>query len=121
MVLEKPQYINLFIMKKIRVRNIKKAKEKGFYIVMNYIGVDNPNIAKERVKIRVLEGGHGIPEDAIERRYYESLENLKELLIVCNEINIYDNTNKFRHIGYICNGKIIWKKDILPEWSSSIL
>lgn len=62
------------------VRNIKKAKEKGFYVVMNYIGLDTPDIAKERVKIRVLKGGHGIPEDAIERRYYESLENLKELL-----------------------------------------
>jgi len=36
--------------------------------VMNYIGVDTPDIAKERVRIRVLKGGHGIPEDTIERR-----------------------------------------------------
>jgi predicted ABC-type ATPase len=53
------------------VRNIKKAKQKGFYVIMNYIGVDNPNIAKERVRVRILKGGHGIPEDAIERRYYD--------------------------------------------------
>lgn len=103
------------------VRNIKKAKEKGFYVVMNYIGVDTPDIAKERVKIRVLKGGHGIPEDAIERRYYESLENLKELLTVCDEINIYDNTDNFRHISYIGNGTIRWKRDIIPKWSSFIL
>lgn len=29
------------------IKNIKSAKEKGFYIVMNYIGVDNPEIAKK--------------------------------------------------------------------------
>jgi len=103
------------------VKNIKKAKQKGFYVVMNYIGVDNPNIAKERVKIRVLEGGHGIEEDAIERRYYESLVNLKGILSVCNEINIYDNTNKFTYIAYICKGKIKWRRDIIPEWSRDIL
>lgn len=28
---------------------------------MNYVGVENPNVAKERVKIRVSKGGHGIP------------------------------------------------------------
>ena len=43
---------------------------------MNYIGVESSDIAKERVKYRVSQGGHGIPDEDIERRYYESLENL---------------------------------------------
>ncbi|UZQ49973.1 zeta toxin family protein [Clostridium kluyveri] len=103
------------------IRNIKKARDKGFYVVMNYIGVDNPDIAKERVKVRVLKGGHGIPEEDIERRYYESLNNLKDILDVCNEINIYDNTNKFKHVAYICNGILRWKRDIIPKWGSHIL
>lgn len=38
------------------VKNIKFAKKKGFYIVMNYIGVENPEVAKERVRIRVSKG-----------------------------------------------------------------
>ncbi|MBB6715565.1 zeta toxin family protein [Clostridium gasigenes] len=42
------------------IRNIKLAKENGFYIAMNYIGVENPEIAKTRVRIRVKKGGHGI-------------------------------------------------------------
>lgn len=103
------------------IKNIEKAREKGFYVVINYIGVDTSDIAKERVRIRVLKGGHGIPEEAIERRYFESLDNLKEVLNICNEINMYDNTNKFRHVAYICDGIIKWKRDVIPEWSRNIL
>ncbi|MEA4828122.1 MAG: zeta toxin family protein [Clostridium sp.] len=103
------------------VTNIKKAKQQGFFIVINYIGVDNPDIAKERVKIRVSKGGHGVSEEAIERRYYESLNNLKEVLHICNEIYIYDNTNKFKRIAYICNGTVKWKRDVIPNWSRNIL
>jgi len=40
---------------------------------------------------------------------------------ICNEINIYDNTNKFKRVAYICNGTIKWKRDILPNWSNNIL
>ena len=52
------------------IKNITLARENGFYIVMNYIGIDNTEIAKERVRIRVSKGGHGIPNKDIERRYY---------------------------------------------------
>ena len=39
---------------------------------MNYIGVNNPEIAKERVRIRLSKSGHGIPDKDIERIYYDS-------------------------------------------------
>ena len=42
------------------ISNIKLAKEKGFYVTMNYIGVKSVDIAKERVAIRVRKGGHGM-------------------------------------------------------------
>ena len=74
------------------INNIKKAKENNYCIVMNYIGVDSIDIAKERVAIRVSKGGHGISDEAIERRYYDSLTNLSAVIELCNEINIYDNT-----------------------------
>lgn len=91
------------------IRNIKFAKENGFYIVMNYVGVENPNVAKERVKIRVSKGGHGIPDKDIERRYYDSLKNLNDVIDICDEVNIYDNSEVLREVIYLQNGKIIWR------------
>ena len=99
------------------IKNIKIAKEKGFYIVLNYIGVENPEIAKERVKIRVSKGGHGIPEQDIEKRYYESLQNLNKVITLCDEVNIYDNSYMFKDIVYYRNGDLIWKDNAIPSWA----
>lgn len=98
------------------IRNIKFAKENGFYIVMNYVGVENPNIAKERVRIRVSKGGHGIPDKDIERRYYDSLNNLNNVITICDEVNIFDNTDVLKEVIYLKNGKLIWKDRKIPKW-----
>lgn len=102
-------------------RNIIKAKEQGFYITMNYIGVETPEIAEDRVKHRVENGGHGIPSDTINRRYYESIKNLKEIIAVCNEINIYDNTEIFKEVAFFSDGKLIWKELNTPKWFKEVL
>ena len=103
------------------IRNIKTAKEKGFYVVIHYIGVDNPDIAKARVRHRVSKGGHGISDEDIERRYYESINNLKNIIDICDEINIYDNTEIFKEIIDFEKGKLIWKDIVIPNWANDII
>ena len=83
---------------------------------MNYIGVQGVDIAKERVAIRVSKGGHGIPDEAIERRYEESLLNLNKVIDICDRINIYDNTDMFKLVMVFDNGEMIWKDKKIPEW-----
>jgi len=102
------------------ISNIKKAKQNGFFISMNYIGIESSEIAKERVAIRVSKGGHGISNEVIERRYSESLNNLLNVIEICNEIEIYDNTDIFKLIICIKNGEIIWSDKKLPNWAKSI-
>lgn len=50
-------------------KTIEKAKNMGYKIYMHYVGLESADLAKERVKQRVLKGGHSIPEDIIEKRY----------------------------------------------------
>ena len=77
-------------------RTIEKARQCGYSIEMHYVGVDCVEIAKKRVAYRVEHGGHGIPEQYIERRYIESLENLPRVLRLCDLASLYDNTEYFR-------------------------
>ncbi len=98
------------------ISNIKLAKEKGFYITMNYIGVENVDIAKERVVIRVKKGGHGIPDKDIERRYDDSLANLSKVINICDKINIYDNSEMFKLVMIIKDGEVVWQDKKIPNW-----
>ena len=55
--------------------------------------LDSPNIAKERVAQRVAEGGHNIPLETIERRYYNGIANLFTIYIDMVDIcYIFDNS-----------------------------
>ena len=51
---------------------IIKAKEKGFKVVLIYIFLESEIENILRVKNRVLNGGHDVPEVDIKRRYTRS-------------------------------------------------
>lgn len=83
--------------------------------------IKNIKFAKERVRIRVSKGGHGIPDKDIERRYYDSLNNLNSVVRICDEVNIYDNTEMLKEVIYLKDNKIIWRDKKMPNWANNIL
>ncbi len=52
------------------------AKEKGYRVTLLFFWLQNIDLAKERVKTRVIEGGHNIELEVIERRYTRGIKNL---------------------------------------------
>lgn len=79
-------------------KNIQKAREKGYEVQLLYVSLDSPQRAIERVNQRVLKGGHGIPNDVIIKRYFKSLENLKEVSNLVDKFYLYENNNGFNRI-----------------------
>jgi predicted ABC-type ATPase len=63
------------------VNTIKTAQEKGYFVTVLYFWLNSPELAIERVKIRVEEGGHDIPEQTIRRRYDLGIKNMYSLYI----------------------------------------
>ncbi|MEI6706358.1 MAG: hypothetical protein WCK96_04380 [Methylococcales bacterium] len=49
---------------------------------MHFLALPSVEVAKQRVKFRVQQGGHDIPSDVIERRFKRGLHNF---------FNIYKN------------------------------
>ena len=75
------------------VSTVKKAQEQGYYVTLLFLWLDSVEQAIDRVKSRVADGGHNIPEEIIRRRYYKGLENLFELYMpVCNSWITIDNS-----------------------------
>jgi len=72
---------------------ILKAKEQGYTITLLFFWLNNIELAKERVKTRVKEGGHNIPEDVIERRYIKGILNLFDIYLpIIDGVLIFDNS-----------------------------
>lgn len=106
------------------LNRMKHAKEKGFYVRLNYIGVNDPDINVKRVKARVKAGGHFIDEKTIRQRFEISRKNLITALSFCDEALIYDNSGempevvfhiKEREISQIANELVDWCKLLLGE------
>lgn len=72
---------------------IIEAKEKGYNVILLFFWLESYELAIERVKTRVLEGGHNIPSDVIKRRYFNGINNLfKIYLELVDQVLIFDNS-----------------------------
>ena len=102
------------------LKTIDRAKELGYELQLFYVGVSSPEIAKERIKNRVEKGGHNIENNIVEKRYYESLKNLKDVISKFDKVQLYDNSNKYIEFFSFEDNKILFKtKDII--WASEAI
>ncbi len=72
---------------------ILKAKNQGYRVTLLFFWLQNADLAKERVKIRVLEGGHNIEPNIIERRFTRGIINLFDIYLpIVDGALIFDNS-----------------------------
>jgi predicted ABC-type ATPase len=90
---------------------LQKCREAGYVTGIVYLYLSSPELAIERVKLRVSQGGHDIPENQIISRYYSGIKNLFAIYVhLADEVEIYDNT--------LAEPALIAKKlAIMPDWA----
>ncbi len=73
---------------------IIKAKSCGYLVTIVYLFVNSPDVSIDRIKIRVLNGGHFVPDEDVVRRFYRSkklfINSYKQL---ADKWAIYYNAN----------------------------
>ncbi|TRZ96007.1 Zeta toxin family protein [bacterium] len=57
------------------VNLFKELKNKGYQLHLFFLWVPDPQLAIERIKGRVLEGGHNVPAQDVRRRFGRSITN----------------------------------------------
>lgn len=76
------------------IKKVRRAKHKGYAVTLLFFWLESIELARERVVIRVEEGGHNIPASVIERRYLRGIRNLFDLFLP--EVDgalIFDNSS----------------------------
>ena len=71
---------------------IAEWRKSGWIVTLFYLYIPDAAFSAQRVRHRVLEGGHNIPADDIVRRYPRSIRNLFAYAEVCDRTICLDNT-----------------------------
>lgn len=100
------------------------AKALGYEIILVFIHLNDVNLNLARIQQRVSEGGHSVPEDKVYDRIPRTLENVKKVLPLCDQVYFLENSRfdkPFERIAEIRHGKLKFNKDELPDWLEVVL
>ncbi len=87
------------------LKTIQIAKAIGYEIILFYVWL-NSQLAIERVSQRVKKGGHNIPAEIIERRYFKALQNLPKFIEFVDGWYFFDNSgSSYEEIAKMVMGK----------------
>jgi predicted ABC-type ATPase len=76
---------------------LRRCKAEGWRVTLLFLWLPSPQIALDRVARRVRGGGHAIPSNAVIRRYWAGLSNLRDLYLPLADVAaIYDNSDEGR-------------------------
>jgi predicted ABC-type ATPase len=68
-------------------------RNEGYHVKLIFLSLPTADLAIARVASRVAQGGHGVPEDIVRRRFDTGLRNLREIYReVVNSWILYDNS-----------------------------
>ena len=95
--------------------------DRGFEVVLIYIGTESVEINLARIAKRVLAGGHNVPEMDVRRRYLRSLQNLPAAAEIADRVLLFDNSNDlgYQLVGLVGRELHQWFHP-LPVWAAEL-
>jgi predicted ABC-type ATPase len=96
------------------------ARDRGFEVVLVYIGTENVEINLARIRNRVLAGGHDVPESDVRRRYERSFKNLPTALQRADHTILFENSTEegYRLVAVLGSSTSQWFEPI-PHWANA--
>jgi predicted ABC-type ATPase len=96
---------------------IELMRKNGYQTSLFFLGTNNVEINKIRVRSRVAEGGHDIADPIIEQRYQTGFSYLKSQLLNFSTATLIDvSTDQPKKEVYLINGQVISKEQHLTDW-----
>ena len=75
------------------LRQIRAWRAAGYFVRLVFVSLPSAEMAIARVKERVQQGGHSIPEDVIRRRFEAGLKNFEQhYKAAVDSWTLYDNS-----------------------------
>lgn len=76
------------------MRILEQCQKQGYQTHLIFLWLPKVDMAISRVRMRVMQGGHSIPEPVIRRRYASGIKNMLTFYIhMCDNVVIYDSSS----------------------------
>ena len=102
-----------------KVDFLKRAVAEGYMVIFFFVGVRSAFISQTRVKMRVTQGGHGVPSAKLETRYPRTMANLARAIKISPSVFVFDNSDlsqPYRLLAEYRNGILTQRGDPWPKW-----
>lgn len=100
---------------------MRDAKQAGYRTLLIYVALADPELHIERVRLRVSQGGHDIPDSDIRRRYARSLSRAPKAIRLAEETLVLDNSGlQPERVLILRHGLITWRAESLPLMRISV-
>ncbi len=106
-----------------KVDFIRKAKSKGYFIRLFFVGTESPAINASRIVQRVMEGGHDVPITKIISRYSKSIANCCVVSTIVDRVYLYDNSVELQDpklLFRVIDGDAVKEYGKINDWAEPI-
>ena len=84
---------------------LSNAKTAGYAINLYYLWMPESAMLPMRIRHRVLDGGHDVPPDDVQRRYARSRANLNDYMSLADKVYVFDATQTVLDLIWRRNGE----------------
>lgn len=112
-----------------------KSAAQTHDVLVWFCGLSSPELHLRRVRARVAQGGHDIPEAMIRERFSASIRNLIALMPYLASLQIHDNSTEAAYgepvpdpvpLAQMEAGTLVWPVDVeilkrTPDWAKPLL
>lgn len=81
---------------------IRDMQAAGYFVLLLFVGLNNVDLSKLRVQTRVLEHGHGVDEDRLERRFPKTQKAIGEAAKIADASVFTDNSRDEKRAFTVC-------------------
>lgn len=102
---------------------VSDAQAAGFSVAVYHVGVTSATLAIARVRHRVQEGGHPVPDDKVRERYDRNGPLIRDAMMVADRGYVYDNSRLNqtpRRLMTFKAGTATYVTRDLPGWAIDI-
>jgi predicted ABC-type ATPase len=106
-----------------KLRFLEDARKRGFTVVFVFIGLESAALSIARVKQRVRQGGHDVPDERLRARFPRTLANLRDAVGITDDAWLFDNSSydtPYRLVALYRRGRLVSRYPPMPAWTRGL-